>query len=254
MIDCHCHLSDNSFKEDVDQVIDRSVQAGVEKFIVVPEFPDQAEKVIDLSERWKGRVYPSIGVHPIQKRNKSVQMKHFTQIEPLLHKYRGKLACIGEIGLDLSPKYKLSDEQKAIQIEVFKMQLHLAKEFNLPVNVHSRCASFSTLSILSSYSLPSLLHAFDGTEEEIHSAIQMGSHLSISPAFTTSKQGELLASLTPLSQLLLESDSPALGMEKGRNEPSSIIHCANFISKVKGIPADQIVTSTTENAKRLFSL
>ncbi|GMS84398.1 hypothetical protein PENTCL1PPCAC_6573, partial [Pristionchus entomophagus] len=86
MIDCHCHLADNSFKEDVDQVIHRALQFGVSKLIVVCEYADQAEKVIGLSERWKGKVHSSIGVHPIQKRNKSVQMKHYDLIEPLIRK------------------------------------------------------------------------------------------------------------------------------------------------------------------------
>ncbi|KAF8364154.1 hypothetical protein PRIPAC_91077, partial [Pristionchus pacificus] len=254
MIDSHCHLSDNSFKEDVDKVIEKAIEFGVIQMIVVCEYADQAVKVIELSERWKGNIIPSIGVHPIQKRNKSVQIKHFDLIEPLIRKYSGKIGCIGEIGLDFSPRYKLTEEQKSVQIEVFKRQLDMARELNLAVNIHSRCASTETLSILSSYCLPILLHAFDGKEDAIKQAIQMGCYLSIPPAFTLSDQGKLLISLCPLSQLLLESDSPALGVEKGRNEPSSLSLSANFISRIKGIPLQDVYDISTHNAKTLFRL
>ncbi|GMR36655.1 hypothetical protein PMAYCL1PPCAC_06850, partial [Pristionchus mayeri] len=250
MIDCHCHLADNSFKEDADKVVQEALQSGVNQLIVVCEYADQAEKIIELSKNWKGIILPSSGVHPIQKRNKTVQIKHFELIESLIRKYQSQLVCIGEIGLDFSPRYKLTDEQKSLQIEVFKRQLDLAKEFSLPVNIHSRAASLDTLSVLSSYSLPCLLHAFDGDDESIRTALRMGCFLSVAPAFTTSAQGERIVSLSPISQLLLESDSPALGVEKGRNEPSSISISANFIARIKGISMEEVIAATTLNAKR----
>ncbi|CAI5441476.1 unnamed protein product [Caenorhabditis angaria] len=259
MIDVHCHLADNKFKDDIDDVIKRAIDSGVTKMIAVAEFGSQFENVLNLSKKYEKVVYAGIGVHPIQKRNKCVQRKHLAEVETFLSRYQQKnVICVGEIGLDHTfQQFKLSEQDLHVQEEVFIAQIRLAKQFNLPMNIHSRSAARRTLEVLKSEQINSnsvVLHAFDGNIEDVSFGLQLGCYFSIPPSFQNSEKALKMIDAIPLCNLLLETDSPALSPLKGqRNEPNNIGLCARIIGEVKRVEQQNVVNVTSENAHKIFN-
>lgn len=259
MIDVHCHLTDNKFKDDIDAVIRDAQKAGVEKLINVPEFESQFEKSIEISQEWTGLVYTGIGIHPIQKRGKSAQMKHLLKMEQLFVEHERDIVCVGECGLDHTvSQFKLTESDFEEQERVFKWQIDLAKHFDKPINIHSRSAARRTLEILSECQVAAdhvVLHAFDGDSDDVKLGVDVGYLFSVPPSFA--RTAEILDTFKsiPLRQLLLETDSPALGFEKGvRNVPSNLSISADFVSRMKDLPVEDVIEATTSNAKRVFKL
>uniref|UniRef100_A0A915KAQ6 Uncharacterized protein n=1 Tax=Romanomermis culicivorax TaxID=13658 RepID=A0A915KAQ6_ROMCU len=146
-------------------------------------------------------------------------------------------APIFEVGLDFTPHYIKSEDDKVIQRQVFKYQIDLAKEFDLPL--------YGARNVL--------LHAFSGNYKSALPAIKAGYYFSVPPCSINSDQKKSLFAQIPLDQLLLETDSPVLGPIKGeRNEPANIIHGAKFVAELKNIELGIVVQKTTENAMKLF--
>ncbi|CAI4224169.1 unnamed protein product [Auanema sp. JU1783] len=248
MIDCHCHLVDNKFKEDVNQVIQQAIEEGVNKFVVVPEFRNQFEKVMKLKELFPNNVIAAIGIHPVQKKRRCCVLEDLQDMERFIIDNREKIRCIGE--------FKSGVIHKEAQQESLTEQLRLARVFNLPVNVHSRSAPEETINILSQTKLEGvLLHAFGGSDEDILNGAQRGFFFSVPPSYASTEYGERLIRKVPLDLLLLESDSPALGPKKGeRNTPSNCIISANFISKMKELTLKDVIEITNRNAGRYLKL
>ncbi|KAK6010263.1 hypothetical protein OSTOST_24721 [Ostertagia ostertagi] len=97
MIDTHCHLVDNKFKSDVDDVIERAKSSGVKHAVVCPEYASQFDAVLELRSRHPDFVLPAIGIHPIQKKNKSVKLEDIEGVEQFISKHRDQVYCIGEV-------------------------------------------------------------------------------------------------------------------------------------------------------------
>ncbi|PIO73361.1 hydrolase, TatD family [Teladorsagia circumcincta] len=206
MIDTHCHLVDNKFKSDVDDVIERAKSSGVKHAVV---------------------------------------------------------------GLDFTERYNIGPEKMVIQKEVLAKHIEWAKQFELPLTVHSRSACGDTVDFLIENSATMVaLHAFNGTLEEALRCLQAGFFFSIPPSFTTGDhvqyftnqfsaalQKRFLIDAIPLEKLLLETDSPVLGPIRGeRNEPANLRLSAEFIADVKKVPVEEVISRTTENAEMLLNL
>ncbi|KAI8388250.1 uncharacterized protein BYT42DRAFT_611321 [Radiomyces spectabilis] len=237
MIDVHAHLNHLNFSPEVcDRIIDNAKKAG-----------------------YSGYIYPALGLHPVQtmmdKTERSVNLDDYDQWEPTLKKAitDKTICCVGEVGLDFSPHIirnnernnpSLSeDELKDIQREVFRRQINLAVAADLPVNVHSRSAGHHALTVLRECNAKRvIMHAFDGKPSYAKQAVTAGYHFSVPPSVVRSPQKQALVAAVPLSHLLLESDSPALGPEKGvDNEPANIILAAEEIARIKQISVDEVV-------------
>ncbi|XP_072589409.1 putative deoxyribonuclease TATDN3 isoform X5 [Vulpes vulpes] len=235
-VDCHCHLSAPDFDSDLDDVLEKAKKANVMALVMVAEHSGEFEKIMQLSERYKGFVLPCLGVHPVQGVSpgdqRSVTLK---------------------VGLDFSPRFAGTDEQKEEQRQVLIQQVQLAKRLNLPLNVHSRSAGRPTISLLNEQGADKvLLHAFDGRPSVAMEGVKAGYFFSIPPSVIRSGQQKLVKQL-PLTSICLETDSPALGPEKQvRNEPQNISISAEYIAKVKGISVEEVIEVTTQNALRLF--
>ncbi|XP_047560744.1 putative deoxyribonuclease TATDN3 isoform X8 [Lutra lutra] len=187
--------------------------------------------------KYKGFVVPCLGVHPVQG------------VSP------GDQRCVtSKVGLDFSPRFAGTDEQKEEQRQVLIRQVQLAKRLNLPLNVHSRSAGRPTISLLNEQGADKvLLHAFDGRPSVAMEGVKAGYFFSIPPSIIRSGQKQKLVKQLPLTSICLETDSPALGPEKqGRNEPQNISISAEYIAQVKGIPVEEVIEVTTQNALRLF--
>ncbi|KAJ1362664.1 hypothetical protein KIN20_022307 [Parelaphostrongylus tenuis] len=131
MIDSHCHLVDNKFKSDVDEVIERAKISNVKYAVVCPEYRSQFDAVMDLRSRHPDFVLPAIGIHPIQKKNRSVTLNDIDGVEEFLVKHRSNIYCIGEVGLDYAQQYKITVDDIVVQKEVLAKHTEWARELDL---------------------------------------------------------------------------------------------------------------------------
>ncbi|CAB3404883.1 unnamed protein product [Caenorhabditis bovis] len=234
MIDVHCHLADNKFKCDLPEILEAARRAEIRKIVAVAEFPSQFDRLIEICQQNPGFVYAGIGVHPIQKRNKAAKLKHLENVESYLSRFQQYIVCVGEIGLDhTSSQFKLSVDDLKEQEDVFRKQLEYSRQFDLPVNVHSRSAPLRTIEVLRSENIENvILHAFDGNQEEAAMGVQAGYYFSVPPSFERSADTLEVVKTIPMENLLLETDAPALGPLKGeRNEPKNLEASVDIISK-----------------------
>ncbi|KTF82868.1 hypothetical protein cypCar_00004231 [Cyprinus carpio] len=216
-IDCHCHLSANEFTQDIDDVLLRAKMAGVKALVAVTEGASEFEKVIQLSKTYPGFVFPCFGIHPLQGSGQdlhSVKIQDLEPFLPLFQKYRADIIAVGESQLNFL-----------------------------------RNSTFMSLGIRQA-----LLHNFAGKPSVAMEGVQAGFCFSFPPAVSKNEQRAKLIRQIPLEHICLETDSPALGIDKHvRNEPGNIMICCEYIAKVKGISSDVVMEVTTQNALRLFS-
>ncbi|XP_065535461.1 putative deoxyribonuclease TATDN3 isoform X2 [Lathamus discolor] len=285
-VDCHCHLAAPCFQADVADVVRAAqqvrppaaprgpapapgpawlqrrgglcvLQAAVSGLVVVSEQAAEFPSVLALSERFPGFVFPCLGVHPVQEvspeEQRSVTLKDLDAALPLIELYKDKLVGIGEVGLDFTPRFASTDEQKEGQRQVLIKQTEIARRLDLPLNVHSRSAGRPTINLLKEQGATKvLLHAFDGKPSVAMEGVKAGYFFSIPPSIIRSEQQKLVK-LLPLENMCLETDSPALGPEKQvRNEPKNIHIAAEYIARIKGIPVEEVIEVTTQNALKIF--
>lgn len=256
-IDCHCHISAGDFDEDINEVIENSKKAGLLALLAVAEHAGEFDKIIELSQRFPGFIFPCLGVHPVQEvspeQQRGALIQDLDAALPIIEKYKDQLVAIGEVGLDFTPRYASNDSDKENQRHVLIRQAQIAKELDLPLNVHSRSAGRPTIHLLKEQGVEkALLHAFDGKPSVALEGVKAGYFFSIPPSIVRSEQQKLVKQL-PLENICLETDSPALGPEKQvRNEPKNICISAEYISKIKGVSLETVIEVTTQNALRLF--
>jgi len=255
MIDGHCHIAAEEFDEDRSAILQEAKKGGVNGIVGVSEFPGDFEKLLQVSREHSGLVYACIGVHPVQWGNKSVTLEDFSVAEHFIEQHHEEIVGIGEIGLDFTPRYINSPEDKEVQREVFRRQVQLAKRYGLPVNCHSRSAGRPVVDLLIEEGAEKvLLHAFDGRPSVAMRGVQAGFYFSVPPSILRSEQKQKLVKHIPLMNLLLETDAPALGPEKQvRNVPSNISISCQEIARIKNISAEEVIKQTSYNARRLFS-
>eukprot|EP00076_Gallus_gallus_P019062 XP_015139373.1 putative deoxyribonuclease TATDN3 isoform X5 [Gallus gallus] len=257
-VDCHCHLSAPCFQPDVAAVVRAARQAAVAALVTVTEQAGEFRSVLELSDRFPGFVLPCLGVHPVQEvspeEQRSVTLKDLDAALPLIELYKDKLVAIGEVGLDFTPRFASTDEQKEGQRQVLTKQVELARKLDLPLNVHSRSAGRPTINLLKEQGASKvLLHAFDGKPSVAMEGVKAGYFFSIPPSIIRSDQKQKLVKVLPLESICLETDSPALGPEKQvRNEPKNVYIAAEYIAKIKGIPVEEVIEVTTQNALKVF--
>jgi TatD DNase family protein len=246
MIDTHAHICDPAFDRDRAEVLKRAGRAGVDVIIAVGENLSDARKNLELAERYP-ILKPAAGLYPTHlDLNQAGEMKDF------IRQNHSVLAAIGEVGLD----YWVVKEEpdKALQKEIFKRFIELAKVLDLPLNVHSRSAGRHAVALLLENNAARVqMHAFDGKAGAALPAVEAGYFFSIPPSVVRSRQKQKLVKQLPLSCLLIETDSPVLGPSpEERNEPANLLQSINAIAELKDIPAEEVIAAVSENTKRLY--
>ena len=248
-IDTHCHLSLEDY-DDIDEVINKNREAGIEKIIISGCTKDSIIESIELSKKYKD-VYLTIGYHPSEADD--ISMEDLMLLEKQL--LEDKVVGIGEIGLDYHYGKDNIDKQK----ELFRKQLELAEKYNLPVVIHSRDATNDTINILKEF--PNVIgdiHCFSGSLETAKIYISMGYYLGIGGVvtFKNSNLYNVIRNIG-LERVLLETDSPYLAPEPNRGKKNSskyIPYIAKFLANLLGISVEEVSKITLNNTYRLFDL
>ena len=251
MIDSHAHIQFDVYDEDREEMLERAWAAGLEKIIVIGGEKERNIETLAMAEK-NERLAAVIGFHPLNAGDYSKEEEGILKAQ-----LSGKKAvAVGEIGLD----YHNNVYPKELQFEVFAAQLSLAKEFDLPIVVHSRDAKEDTLAILKDFpGLRGQIHCFSYDAAAAERFLEMGFHVSFCGPITF-KNGQLQRSasqVVPLERLLVETDCPYMAPEpyRGRrNEPSFVVEIAKAHARLRNLSYEELDYAVTENTKRLFML
>lgn len=239
--DVHCHLY---AVEDPDGVVAESKKRGVGLIVTNAEEVETARRGIALAERFD-TVYAAVGIHPEFALN--VSEDQLEEIEHLLNENR--VVAIGEIGLDY--KFARTREERDRQKMFFYKQLELAKEYDLPVEVHSRRAHRPVVEMLIDSGVRANLHWFSGPIDDVVDAVEHGIFFSFGPAVLHYEAYRAIIDVVPLDLIMLETDMPVrFGGKEAR--PWLVRDVAKFIADVKRTSVGTVIEKTWENARRFF--
>lgn len=271
LLDTHCHIDEEAFAADREEVIARQKEEGVEAMIVPGVNVASIETVLDVCRGHRGFCYPALGLHPEDvKANWAADL---ATVEAAIRAHRDELVAIGEIGLD----YYWDKTYKEAQKEVLRRQLLLARELDLPVILHNREATEDIVRLVREAAneklkiengelkpLRGVFHCYSGSKETAEQILEMGFYLGIGGVLTfkNSKLGEELSVISRQhsdfsSRILLETDAPYMAPvpHRGeRNESRWMMHVAEKLEEVLKIPKEAIIAATTANAKQLFGI
>ena len=245
-LDSHCHLNDEAFDEDLDEVLNRMLENKVTKAMIVSVSLNDYKKTLNIKK--EGIEFKkAIGVYP---EDTNISDEEFNQyIE-----YVKECDALGEIGLDYHWYKDTKDKQK----ELFIKQIEIAKELNKPIIVHSRDALNDTYEILKEHQCKGVLHCYSGSKEMAKEFVKLGYYISIAGPITWKNAKEPLEviKVVPLDRLLIETDCPYLtpAPNRGkRNEPSNVVYTARKIMEELNIDEELFLKQINENYDTLFN-
>lgn len=257
LIDTHAHLNYPDIIANIDDVLLRAADSGIEAIIVPATTYKTSIDIVELVQKHK-MLYAAVGIHPTELGD--FEEKHLGLIEELTKE--NKVAAIGEIGLD----YYWEPYDKELEIMVFTEQLRIAKRSGLPVIIHNRKSTEDIMRIVKEEydkgSLRGQFHSFSAGAAEAKECIDMGFYISFTGNITYKpNEGTYTAydivRNTPAEHLLMETDTPYLPPVPYRgkqNEPSYLKHTAAKIAELKGITVEKLSEITTANAKNLYKV
>jgi len=253
IIDTHTHLYLKQFKDDIDMVIQRSIDKGINKFIFPAIDSTHFDDMHDLKNKYPGSIYLMSGLHPVDVKENFKEELEFVVNSLKSHSY----VAIGEIGIDLYwDKTYLKQQQEA-----FEFQIRLAIKNDLPIVIHCREAFDEIFEILDKENcdkLRGVFHCFTGTLEQANRAIQLGFKLGIGGVVTFKNGGiDKFLNRIDLNHIVVETDSPYLApvpYRGKRNESSYITYVIDKLSEIYGLPIKKIASVTTKNAEKVFAL
>jgi len=253
MIDSHCHLDHEPLFENINEVIKRSKDIGLQKLLTISTTLASFDKIKDLINI-DPMIFGTFGIHPHETEtnrvNKEILVKTINQFK--------KIIGVGETGLDFF--YNYSNKER--QIYSFKDHIEASIELKIPIIIHSRNAEDETFNILNSYKnkdLKILMHCFTGSQEFSKKLLSLGAFFSASGIITFKNSIDLQNTFKtiPLDKLLIETDSPYLApipMRGKKNEPSFIQHTLKKLSIIKENSPEEMSVITSNNFNLLFNL
>ncbi len=256
LVDSHCHLDFDDFKDNLDEVLNRAREAGVGHFLTIgiskPEFP----KLQAIAEKYDDVSF-SIAVHPHEAEKEGEEITTEELIKLVDHP---KIVAIGETGLD----YFYDHTPREAQQRNFREHIRACIATGLPLIIHTRDAEEDTIRILSEErkghedKLTGVLHCFSSKREMAEYGLEIGFYVSFSGMLTFNKSQDIrdIAKDIPLDRLLVETDAPFLAPVPYRGkvcEPSYVVETAKYLAKVKDLPFNELEQATTDNFYRLFT-
>lgn len=272
-IDSHCHVHFNAYAQDMDEVIRRSLEAGV-FMITVGTQRDTSRRGLEVAEKYDG-VWATVGLHPnhltkqefndddelppIKTREEEFDVDFFRSLAA-----HPKCVGIGENGLDYYriPEGLDPEVVKEKQRATVRAHFDLATEMDLPLSIHCRDAYAEQEKIIREYvgagKIPrrGVIHCFSGTLAQARSFLELGFHISVTGILTFSKDLQKVVRDLPLENLLVETDAPYLSPapERGkRNEPWKVKYVSQTLAELKGVSLEEVARVTVENTLRVFN-
>lgn len=252
-VDTHTHLYLEDFSVDIDEVVSRAVVSGVKKMLLPSVDSSSTKDLLDLCKKYPQYCFPMIGLHPTSV---NTDFKNeLNHVEEELKK--GIYIAVGEIGIDLYWDKTYFKEQS----EAFLHQLSLAKQYNLPVVIHTRDSFSETYDLINSFSstpMQGVFHCFSGNAEDAFKIIEKGFKIGVGGVVTF--KNALLAQVVKevgLEHIVLETDAPYLAPTPNRgkrNESSYIPIIAQKVAEIKGISLERVAEITTRNACEVFGM
>jgi TatD DNase family protein len=253
MIDSHCHLADETFAGDLEQVVGRARDAGLERALVILEGgnPKEAAQAQRIEQLWPD-VRFSIGVHPHQAHQFAADPQRAASVVREQLAATPTARAVGEIGLDYHYDFSPRDVQQA----VFRAQLRVARELQQPVVIHTREADEDTIAILreeGSGKIRGVLHCFTGTPALADAGLDLGFYISLAGIITFPKAEALRQTVrrVPLDRVLTETDSPFLApvpYRGKRNEPAYVTRVVNTLAEMHGLDGADLANRTAANS------
>ncbi len=258
-VDIGVNLTGSSFKKDVEQVIERALEAGVKQLIVTGTDSLHSEQALLLTEQYESVCYATVGLHPHHAGDYSSVLD--SELRDML-KHKNAVA-VGECGLDFNRNFATRKEQ----IRAFEAQLEIAIDLQKPLFLHQRDAHEDFVSMIKSCrsNLDKIVaHCFTGTIEEVNDYVLLDMHVGVTGWICDERRGASLQQAVghiPLDRIMLETDAPYLlprdlkekPVQKGRNEPCFLPHIARAVAKHMQLEEDQLITAAYENSRRFFT-
>ena len=250
-IETHAHVNFKAFAQDSREVVDRAVQAGVEKIIVVGADLESSKRAAEMAEQHPN-LFASVGIHPHHTRS----IKSIKSIKKLAEHER--VVAIGEIGLDYhvykATRYKKQETNKDLQKELFEAQLGIARELKKPVIIHSRECGEEVLGI--ARGAQGVFHCFGGSKKYLKRILEAGFYVGFTGQITYVPDRAEVTREVPLERLLVETDCPYMppDRENRRSEPRDVIIIGQFQAQLRGVAESEVAQATTANAEKLFGI
>ena len=268
LVDVHCHLDHDKFKEDLPQVIERAKKAGL-KAIVAAGVNSQSNRfVLELAKKYDV-VKASPGLYPIDALGKenvpeiegaadesglprqTIPIDVDAELE-WIAKNKDSIISVGEVGLD----YKFIKDEKLREKmrDNFRKIIKTVEKLNKPIIVHSRDAEQDVIEILEKSKLKKVvLHCFSGKKSLIKRAADNGWSFSVPAVITRLQHFQTLVGMVNINQLLTETDAPWLSpVSMQRNEPANVVETIKKIAEIKGFNVEETADSIFMNYKRMF--
>ncbi len=253
LFDSHAHIDDKRFNNDRKLIIDCAIKNKMSGIINVGTDIISSQRSIYLANQY-ALIYAAIGIHPHNAKNALKadfeQLQQWSTLEP-------KVIAIGEIGLDYHYNFSPVDVQK----KIFITQLEIAKSANIPIIIHNRESTVDMMNIVKQYSknLKGVFHCYTGSIEILKELLKMDFYVSIGGPITFKNAYKLkeLIKYIPINKLLIETDCPYLTPEpyRGkRNEPIYVKYVCETVATLLELPLEQLIKSTTNNARELFMI
>jgi len=251
IVDTHCHLYLDEFKNDINKVIKRAEDEGVHKFYLPGIDSSEIENMLLLETKFPGKCMAMMGLHPCSV--KENYLEELAVVKDWLTKR--KFAAVGEIGLDFYWDKTFVQQQ----YEAFRMQMGLSLQYDLPIVIHTRNAMQETIDVVKEFvpvGIKGIFHCFGGTVENAKEIIAAGFYLGIGGVLTYKKSGlaEVLEQID-LKHMVLETDSPYLTpvpFRGKRNESSYLKYVVEKLAEIKKVSVEEVAGITSMNAEKIF--
>ncbi|MBD5390446.1 TatD family hydrolase [bacterium] len=252
MIDTHSHLFDAAFQNDIEECLQRCKENHVNKIVLVGFSHETNQQAQDYAKNYS-IFYPTAGLHPSEATPNFEN--DFSELETFVQ--NNKVYAIGECGLD----YHYGKENREEQIQLFRKQIELSIQFDLPIIIHMRDATQDTYEILKEYApkVKGVMHCYSGSLEMAEEFIKLGFYISLGGpvTFKNAKESKRIASSIDINRLLVETDCPYLApvpYRGTRNESSYVKYVIEEIAVLRNMTSIDVENITTSNAIKLFNL
>ena len=249
IFDTHSHYTDSAFDEDRDQVLDALPKEGIVHAVLAGTTLEDSAAGIALTRRYD-YLYAAVGIHPETAGQQPAD--YLAQLERMAADPR--VVAVGEIGLD----YHYEGYDRDVQIRLFREQLDLAKQLDLPVIIHARDCTEDYVNILREMRPRGVVHCFSGSAETAREVLKLGMYIGFTGVLTFKNAKKALKALAevPEDKLVLETDCPYMAPEPHRgtrNDSRNIPYVIAKIAEIKGVSVEEVEQTTRENAFALFT-